>query len=138
MARLVRKCKFIIDKWNYRIRTPYTIEGVRKIKVRLVSYTTENSGNKTLAIKFLDFSSWQQGLFIKNDTSNDRYFFTMPLNDEAQVVNTYFNYQDEFDIDVDHTLPTINEINLEVLINDVPSNDITESNPVIVEIGFYA
>jgi len=106
--------------------------------VRLVSYTTENSGNKTLAIKFLDFSSWQQGLFIKNDTSNDRYFFTMPLNDEAQVVNTYFNYQDEFDIDVDHTLPTINEINLEVLINDVPSNDITESNPVIVEIGFYA
>ena len=138
MARLVRKCKFVIDKWNYRIKIPYIIEGVSKIKVRLLSYTTASTGNKSLAIKFLDFSNQQQGMFIKSDTSNDRYFFTMPLNDEVQVVNSYSNYLDEFDIDAPFVLPSINEMNLEVLINDVPSNDITPSNPVIIEIGFYA
>ena len=138
MTKLIKKCKFVIDSWDYRISMPYSIRNVRKMKLRLLSYVTATAGNRDLTIRLKQFQQHQQGLFIKNSNANDQYLFAMPLNSSAIAAGLYTNYTKEYDLESDRELPEINEIHLECLINDLPTPDITPSNPVTVEIGFYA
>ena len=137
MPELIKKCKFIIDNWDFKIAMPYSIKGVRYMKVRLLSYTTASSGGRDLTIRLRQFQQHQQGLFIKSDRANDQYLFMMPIDSSAVVTNLYTNYLNEYDLKSDTPLPEINEIHLECLINDVPTADITPANPVTIEIGFY-
>ena len=137
MPKLIKKCKFVIDNWDYSVQMPYSITGVKLMKLRVLRYTTASTGGRDLTIRLKQFQQHQQGLFIKNDTANGQYFFMMPVDSSAIVTNLYTNYLDEYDLESAEELPEINELQIECLINDVPTPDITPANPVTVEIGFY-
>lgn len=134
---LLKKCKFYLDASYVNIDMPYTIDKVRRIKVRSLSYTSQSVGNRDLTIKIKSLSQYQQGMFFHKNRSNDRYFFTMPLNRSVEVEKTFLNFTSEMDLDLPHPLPPINYLEFEVLINDVPTNDVTEQNPVVLELAFY-
>lgn len=135
--KLIKKCKFVLDAPQVYRGLPIVITGCRKIKVRWLKYVTASTGNRDLTIKLKGIGLVQQGMFIKSNTSNDQYFFSMPSDDNIQTVLTYLNYTDEMDIDLSKELSPINELEFEILINDVLANDVTSDNPVTIELAFF-
>lgn len=132
----LKKLKFRLESWKSTVYLPQSYENVASIKIRYLLYTTANAGNEDLTISCNDFKA--SGYLINADGSNADYFFSTPLDTTANVTCLSANYTGEMDITFDNPIRSINQFTLECLINNLPTNDITTLNPVVIEMGFYS
>lgn len=135
MFQLIKKVKVVIEDPKQVIQVPIPISDVKALKVRWMYYQTATEGNKEMQIRIQEINS--SGMFIKNDKSNAKYLMALPLDQNSFVTITYTNFLSEMDAVFDRPLETVNELSFEVLINDVLANDVTPSNPIVMELGFY-
>jgi hypothetical protein len=131
----MRKLKFRLTSWNSTINLPIPYENVSAIKVRWLLYTTATTGNEDLSLSCKEFNA--SGYNINRDGSNDDYFFTTPLDLQSNVTCLTSNFTGEMDISFENVIRSINKFTLEVYINGIPAIDISNSNPLVIELGFY-
>ena len=135
MYTLKRKLKFVLTSPIQVKKIPVTVDKIRAVKVRWLYYQTAGTGEKDMQIRIQEIDD--SGMYVKDNGGNARYLLAIPLDQNSAVTVTYSNYLNEMDAVLNVPIETINELNFEVLINDVIANQITVSNPLVLEIGFY-
>ena len=135
MYSLKRKLKFVITNPIQTKKIPVTIDNIRAVKVRWLYYRTATDGEKDMQIRIQEIDD--SGMYVKDNGANARYLLAIPLDQNSAVTLTYSNYMSEMDAEFRVPINTINELNFEILINDVIANQVSPSNPVVMEMAFY-
>lgn len=130
-----RKIKLTLQSWKNIINLPVPILKVKALKVKYLFYTTASTGGRDLTISCSDWT--QNGMQINNDGSNSLYFFSFPIDSQSDVSNVFTNYLEEKDVIFPYPIQSIDRFTLEIKINGIPTNDISPSNPLIMELQFY-
>lgn len=129
--QLITKQLVTLDKWDQSFDLPKAIENISAIKIKWVKFQTATANNKTLKINCFELEN--AGLDLKTRT---QYLLALPLDLSAIVANVYSNFTEE--LDIRYKVPkTVNQLNFEARINDLPTTDISASNPVLFEIAYY-
>ena len=137
MFSLKRKMKMVLESPTTIRKIPVTVDNVSAVKIRWLYYQTSAEGEKDMQIRISEIDG--NGMYVKEDGSNAKYLMAMPLDQNAAVTVTYSNFNlNEYDAVYTVPIASINELNFEVRINDVIANQITPSNPLVLELGFYA
>jgi hypothetical protein len=131
-----KKLKFRLDSWRSQIMLPIPYENIKGLKVRWLMYQTASTGNEDLTLACSDFGT--SGYVLSAGGDNNDYFFTTPLDLQSAVSCLYSNFNSELDIAFRHPIRSLHQFTIEALINGLPTNDITNSNPVVIELAFYS
>ena len=126
---------FVFESWSNRIKLPKPVENIASMKVRWLSYETQSTGAYVLKASMRHIQS--NGLQMLNDGSTDDYFYSCALDSRANVGHVNENYTDEHDVYFDNVIPKLHQFDIEFKVNNQPALDITPSNPLVMEIGFY-
>lgn len=131
-----KKLKFRLKSWRSTIKLPIPYEDISAVKIRYLLYTTAAAGEEDMQLSCREFSS--SGYLVNENGSNDEYFCSIPLDLQANVTCLYSNFTEEVDVQFPSVMRSLHQFTIECLINGSPaSTQITDSNPVVVEIGFY-
>ena len=131
------KIQLEMTSWKSIVRLPLTMDHVKAIKIRWMYYTTASTGNKVLHLACSNFNP--SAYILNDDGSTDTYFFSMPLDPSNSVTCLYSDFnQTSFDLIFDKPIQSINQFTLEASINGISATDISPTNALVFEMGFYS
>lgn len=114
------------------VSLPVKMDGVNKLRIKSLSYVTATGSNRFLLIKI---NGWEENQLYFDGIINKSYtkFLLLPSS-----INTQQDYENTdirtFDIIKSTKMSSINNFNIQCLINGDPSSDISPSNPIYMEI----
>lgn len=126
---------FQFTSWKSKVNLPIPFEEIEKIRVRWMSYETGSTGGRFIKVRFPHMET--NGVHYLGDGSTTDYFFATAIDARANVSHYYENFSGEHDIVLGKPIPKLWSFDIEFTINDAPAFDITVSNPITMEIGFY-
>lgn len=129
-----QKLKLVLTQWKSQVHLTIPVNNVKALKVRWLQYKTASANNLDLQIGSKEMGI--SGNYNRADGSTDDYFFAMPLDPQADVVNVFSNFTEEYDIVYKQTVRSLDRFTFECLVNDAPAADITPSNPLVFELLF--
>ncbi len=134
----LQKLHVKLTHWENDFSLTVPFENVKAINIRMISYTTATEGNFDMKIFTSSFKN--SGYFILNNQTGtvNSYFYSFPLNPAKDVLCTMTNYlASDMDLNFKYPIRTVGDLNLQLFINNLPASDISDLNPVILELGFY-
>ena len=133
----------LLEKYNITVKLespsttvnlPEQIDDVQYIKVRYATYVTATTGNRLMQIALTGLNPRS---YYFDGSTHQQYLRTLPLIPNLNGFNNYFNSQLNLH---DVKLPskqTIYKLDFTVLIDGALGNDITNSNPLYIELSFF-
>ena len=133
----------VLDMRYYTLTSPISripltknIENVSKIQICYLNYITASNSNRELKIFInnpdLNVYMWDNGTATNSRTYNLVSVFPLPMVANQQL--PFKNVYPWYDIELQHKITTITQLEIVIKIDDTISNDISPSNPL--DIGF--
>lgn len=133
---LVTLKRFALTSWKGRISfSQASVENFDGIKVLNLSYHTPTTGNSTMEIRCKNYPEFNIGTSQIGDQIFD-YMYQTVLDNRAEIAI----YQENTNpiTKFHNVIPQMNTFEYEVTINNIAGDaDISPSNPVYIELGFF-
>lgn len=103
-------------------------------KFKWIQFNTIATGGTELTINVDELT--RNGYNISNTNTYKTYSAVFPLDKSAEVTNLLLNFTDQYDARFRES-KSINQLNFTILINGVLANDVSVSNPLVMELITY-
>lgn len=116
-----------------RVNLNYTIPKATKAKVKFLRYITATDANDIMVIKLRGFN---QNLYIDKNNNMNNCLKILPLPSTATSIYLYDNLlSNTYDVELlEKQDNSVSSLDIEVLINNSYSSDISISNPLYLEL----
>jgi len=115
------------------VQVPITMTNVKRLKILNMRYYTGSVGGKTMIVKIKD---WTDNKVYFNGVNFINYTVLFLLNADIDVPMLYDNYNATFDCEKNQVVETLSNFQIDVLINNQITSDITPQNPLILTLYF--
>jgi hypothetical protein len=118
------------------VNLPVKMNNVKKCKVKSLSYITQTLNNRVLLIKI---NGWSNNNAFFSTNANQDYTRILPLNGTLNTLNVYLNNDNQFyDVIRTDALANVGQLEIHCKIDGAYNNDISPTNPLLLEIFFTA
>lgn len=116
------------------IDLPLKMSNIKKMKVKSIRYITKTLGNEYLLIRV---AGWDDNSSFFGQGYNKQFTRYLPLNGTLDTLNIYLNNDTQFyDCSKKTNVSNVGTLQIEATIDGEYTNDISPSNPLIVELYF--
>lgn len=128
--------RFTLTSWTDRYTFYDPVENFDGVKVMNLFFTTPTTGNNTIEFAVTSNPEFNQAASVEQDGKINYYMFQTVLDPRADVSIFQENRNPVFELP--KLVPQLNSFKYELTINGVTGDgDISGSNPVYIEIGFF-
>lgn len=115
------------------VELPRKLNNVRKLKVKSLKYITKTLNNEYLLISI---SGWTDNAsFFAGYNQHKEYTKYLPLNGTVETQNVYLNNNvTDFDVIKTNSVANVGNLQIEITIDGTYNNDISPSNPILLEL----